>query len=97
VLCIAARLPACLPACPPTCLFASTGCLPACLPALSSPLPGVVGILGSTYNGEFEDIQGLNDMLGEAAAAATQHSHQHTMCARSLTFSVTCSACSSNQ
>ncbi|KAF6262278.1 pyridoxal phosphate-dependent transferase [Scenedesmus sp. NREL 46B-D3] len=26
---------------------------------------GVVGILGSTYNGEFEDIQGLNDMLDE--------------------------------
>jgi glutamate/tyrosine decarboxylase-like PLP-dependent enzyme len=26
----------------------------------------VVGILGSTYNGEFEDIKGLNDMLGEA-------------------------------
>jgi glutamate decarboxylase len=28
---------------------------------------GVVGILGSTYNGEFEDIQGLNDMVGESA------------------------------
>lgn len=26
---------------------------------------GVVGILGSTYNGEFEDIKGLNDMVGE--------------------------------
>uniref|UniRef100_A0A383VZT6 Glutamate decarboxylase n=1 Tax=Tetradesmus obliquus TaxID=3088 RepID=A0A383VZT6_TETOB len=26
---------------------------------------GVVGILGSTYNGEFEDIKGLNDMLEE--------------------------------
>jgi glutamate decarboxylase len=26
---------------------------------------GVVGILGSTYNGEFEDIKGLNDMVGK--------------------------------
>lgn len=26
---------------------------------------GVVGILGSTYNGEFENIKGLNDMVGE--------------------------------
>ena len=26
---------------------------------------GVVGILGSTYNGEFEDINALNDMVGK--------------------------------
>jgi hypothetical protein len=43
-------------------------CLPPCLPTCPPPpLAGVVGILGSTYNGEFEDIKGLNDMLGEHA------------------------------
>jgi hypothetical protein len=42
-------------------------CLPACLPSwfCCCCCSGVVGILGSTYNGEFEDIKGLNDMLGE--------------------------------
>ena len=30
---------------------------------------GVVAILGSTYNGEFEDVQGLNDMVEEVNAA----------------------------
>eukprot|EP01024_Parvocaulis_polyphysoides_P027583 TRINITY_DN24984_c0_g1_i10.p1 TRINITY_DN24984_c0_g1~~TRINITY_DN24984_c0_g1_i10.p1 ORF type:complete len:361 (-),score=43.40 TRINITY_DN24984_c0_g1_i10:947-2029(-) len=29
---------------------------------------GVVGILGSTYNGEFEDIKGLNDMVNKIKA-----------------------------
>lgn len=33
---------------------------------------GVVGILGSTYNGEFEDIKGLNDMVGESAGQLPQ-------------------------
>lgn len=26
---------------------------------------GVVAILGSTYNGEFEDVQALDEMVGE--------------------------------
>jgi len=29
---------------------------------------GVVGILGSTYNGEFEDIKGLDDMVNKIKA-----------------------------
>lgn len=38
-------------------------------PLIDENTIGVVGILGSTYNGEFEDIQALNDMVGECLTA----------------------------
>jgi hypothetical protein len=71
--------------------------LPTCLLLVFPPVPaasGVVGILGSTYNGEFEDIKGLNDMLGEHTPLARPALHDgrpwhDAMC----TFSVYLTVC----
>jgi glutamate decarboxylase len=44
-------------------------------PLIDERTIGLVGILGSTYTGQYEDIQGLNDLCGECCLHASSPMH----------------------